>query len=253
LHAPADPPLRTLQAMLQEAITAPEAEDALLRRRVEAAIRGPHDTRGAIALDIYRGLYRARLVHVLAEDHPLTRAVLGAGAFGRLARAFVDEHPSTSFTLDGYGDAFAGWIAGRGGEDAPLAADLARLDLASRQVASAPEGEWASGSIGAGAGLRIALHLRLLDTDHALFRLHEAWRHGSRLERPPRAQSHYAVHRRQGEVRLLVISRSARDLLAALQAGQPLEEALAEGPPASPRRLERWFRVLAAAGLVRPA
>lgn len=75
-------------------------------------VDGP-DLSADARLAIYRDGYRLRLTEALGEDFPLLRALLGAAAFERLARAYLAACPSRSFTLRDLGRGLPGFLAGR--------------------------------------------------------------------------------------------------------------------------------------------
>jgi hypothetical protein len=61
-------------------------------------------------LRIYADAYRLRLLEVLANDFPVTRAVVGNEAFDALALGYLRAHPSTAPSARHFGHAFADWL-----------------------------------------------------------------------------------------------------------------------------------------------
>ena len=75
-------------------------------------------------IQIYGGMYVARLVDALAEDFPKLAAALGPEAFADLARAYLARHPSSAPSIRHVGAALPDFVAGR----APAwLADLQRI------------------------------------------------------------------------------------------------------------------------------
>ena len=84
-------------------------------------------------LEIYARSYWFRILDSLFDDFPGLRAILGARAFDKLARAYLAEMPSRSFTLRNLGSRLPDWLL-RHPEHARknpvLASDMARLEWA---------------------------------------------------------------------------------------------------------------------------
>lgn len=82
-------------------------------------------------LDIYRHNYHASLTGVLTDHFARLFAYLGDEQFGRVARAYVAAHRSTTRNLRDYGHEFASFLGHSFPEDSELA-ELAALDWALR-------------------------------------------------------------------------------------------------------------------------
>lgn len=122
-------------------------------------------------LRIYADAWRLRLVEVLGNDFPATRAALGEDAFAGFAERYLHAHPSTHPSVRHVGRAFADWLQSQPGAP-PGLHELARFEwlqaaafdaedapaLDAEDVASLPADAW--------PGLRLRLHpaTRLLDT-----------------------------------------------------------------------------------------
>lgn len=89
-------------------------------------------------LDIYRHNYRASLTGVLADHFARLFAYLGDEQFGRVARAYVAAHRSSTRNLRCYGADFAAFLAHNFPEDGELA-ELAMLDWALRAAFDAAD------------------------------------------------------------------------------------------------------------------
>lgn len=77
---------------------------------IAASVRGPQVEH---RLRIHADAYRLRLLEVLGNDFPVTKAVLGEDGFDALGLDYVDAHPSTHPSLRHFGRAFAGWLRRR--------------------------------------------------------------------------------------------------------------------------------------------
>lgn len=133
-------PLRELQLRFGAALTAGLADPAgpIDRTLLEQVRQG--DLGGVARIQIYRDMYRARLVDVLREDFPRVVATLGDEAFEILAARYLARHPSTHPSVRFAGERFADFVA----EECPappFLADLARLEWARGAVFDAPDAE----------------------------------------------------------------------------------------------------------------
>lgn len=66
-------------------------------------------------LRIYADAYRLRLLDVLGQDYPATRAVLGEAAFESLGMDYLRAHPSAHPSVRHFGGALAHWLSTRPG------------------------------------------------------------------------------------------------------------------------------------------
>lgn len=78
-------------------------------------------------LRIYADAYRLRLLDVLGNDFPATKAVLGDDMFASLGRDYLQAHPSRQPSVRHFGHAFADWLATRE-EFPPALSQLARFE-----------------------------------------------------------------------------------------------------------------------------
>ena len=84
-------------------------------------------------LEIYSRSYWFRLLDSLRDDFPGLAAVLGAPAFERLAKAYLADCPSQSFTLRDLGSRLETWLREHpefAGKNCDLALDMVRLEWA---------------------------------------------------------------------------------------------------------------------------
>ena len=131
------PALASIQRLLQA-----EIRESAESPHVRALIAGDARADAATRVCVYVDDYRLRLVEVLANDFPTLRAVLGTAAFDRLARAYLDAHPSTTRSVRWFGRELANFLV----TNAPWSrrsalAELARFEWAQGQVFDAPDDE----------------------------------------------------------------------------------------------------------------
>ncbi len=101
------------QQWMMAAITAPGGLPQGLARARDACgweigevIEAPAGISPQGRLDIYARGYWLRLIDCLKADYPALRRLLGETLFDFFARAYLDQHPSQSFSLYGLGDGF---------------------------------------------------------------------------------------------------------------------------------------------------
>jgi hypothetical protein len=199
---------------------------------------GPRMTPGE-RLQIYRDGYRGRLVECLADDYAAVRFLLGEGPFEAMAHAYIDEHPSQSPNLNGFGRSMGPFLAERAeAAGAPgvdlFAADLARLEWAIVEaIHAAPSppltldrfepmtpDEWAT------ARLIPAASVRILRLGHDANAYYQAFRDDARPSAPGPTSSATLVHRKGWVVWRSDLTPAMARLLEAIVAGAPLGEAL---------------------------
>jgi len=111
-------------------------------RKIAAAIIAPNDRLTSLErIEIYNRQYWFRVLGSLMEDFPGLRAIVGEKAFERLAVAYLDQHPSRSFTLRNLGRHLETWLERnrshiRGVEK--LALDMTRLEWAEIEAFDGP-------------------------------------------------------------------------------------------------------------------
>ena len=93
-------------------------------------------------LEIYSRSYWCRLLDSLRDDFPGLASILGGSAFDRLAKAYLAECPSRSFTLRDLGSQLEEWLRKRphyAGADRVLALDMVQLEWAHIVAFDGPE------------------------------------------------------------------------------------------------------------------
>jgi hypothetical protein len=110
------------------------APDGRSLRKVAADIIKPNDRLTSFErLEIYNRQYWFRVLSAFAEDFPGLRAVLGERRFDAVAKAYINDCPSTSFTLRNLGSKLEGWLRRNpkwAGTLQQLALDMVRLEWA---------------------------------------------------------------------------------------------------------------------------
>jgi hypothetical protein len=130
------PSLRDVQLRFFDAVAGGGTVDAELG----AVVCGQGELDAAARIAIYADMYRARLLDVLREDFPRTRAVLGDEAFSGMASRYLVRHPSVHPSVRHLGARFADHLAVEPGP-CPFVADLARLEWARVEVFDAADAE----------------------------------------------------------------------------------------------------------------
>jgi hypothetical protein len=215
---------------------------------------------------IYQRMYLLRMVEALQSDYPGLQHVLGDDAFFGLVRDYVQQHPSTSFTLNRLGDHLPAFVAQAAGVPRRgFCHDLARLEhavtlvfdaeetpaLAEAEIAAVPAEAWA------GARLQTLAAFRLLACRYPVNAyLTSVWE--DRHDHPPmkRQDTWVAVYRRSYEVWRMDLTKPAHDLLGDLAGGASLGDAVAAALKRGRGRVKevdlfRWFRRWVAAGIFR--
>jgi hypothetical protein len=135
--------LAGLQTWFQDEVvrpSLPEADSGAELEPAEAYILPSKTLTPAERVEIYADMHIARLVSVLGEDYSAVRTLVGEHDFDHhLARGYLADHPSHSFTLSVLGQHLPDWIARNEDiERRALITDVARLELAMTRVFDAP-------------------------------------------------------------------------------------------------------------------
>ncbi len=251
---------------------------------VAAAFIAPNDRLTAFErLEIYNRQYWFRLQSAFHEDFPALRAVVGPERFEALMNAYLEAHPSRSFTLRNLGSKLAAWLAENSqyaGRRAALAFDVVRVewacieafDNAERRPLNAQE----VSSVNGGSHLFLQPHVQLLElsypADKLVLALHQRQRReaseaGTRPEldeeedsaplRLRKRPTRLAVHRADFSLYYKRLSASEYRTLSALREGQNLAEALEVGFAGSRlsagtqlNRVREWFGAWAQLGWI---
>ena len=266
--------LLQLQRRMAEAVMRPLARGDRMRRRVggqsvarqAAEFIKPNDRLSSFErLEIYNRQYWFRVLDSFAEDFPGLRAVLGPVAFDRVARAYIAQCPSRSYTLAALGSRLVPWLSANpefAGDRRKLALEMAQLEWAHIEAFEAAErpARAMAEPINEGTSLKLQPYLRFFRFRYAVDDLLPAVRQGEReggLSPGRRRQLlgalaagsiYLAVHRVELSVHYKRLDPAAFRLLRRMQRGVPLGPALEAAfersttpPVAWPRLIENWF------------
>jgi hypothetical protein len=142
---------------------------ALLTGRFEAiaARFRPGPIHAAEGLSVHRDTALGGLLHALRLSHPTVLALVGEEFFRQAALAFIERSPPRGAWLTGYGEGFAGFLAGYDhARGLPYLADAARFDFAVEAVGHAERGrDGPSADLGETV-LSLDASLRLVELDY---------------------------------------------------------------------------------------
>ena len=260
------------------------APDGRSMRAVASQIIKPNDRLTSFErLEIYNRQYWFRVLSAFAEDFPGVRAVLGGRSFDAMAKAYLIDCPSQSFTLRNLGSRLVNWLAKHpswAGERQNLAVDMARLEWADieafdglRELSLKPED--LAGVDPAKLRLRLQPYVSLLalrypvddlllevrkDSDdldvasNAFSERHKRKRVGAVAKLKP-SPIFLAVYRLEEDVYFRRLDREEFAILSALHAGKSLNSAIesrlrGSAIPLADRaaRVEKWFHTWSALG-----
>ena len=218
-------------------------------------------------LEIYANAYTARLLEVLASEFPALQNALGEELFRDFALGYLDEFPSSSYTLADLGRSFPEFLTAsrppRDGEEpdwADFLIDLARLERVYAEVFDGPGTEGnpplepaaiqrLSPEIWATSRLTPAPSLRFLVLQFPVHEYVTAIRRQQSPEIPAPSATHLVISRREFVVRRAAVSPLEFRVLRALAGGAAISDALelaVAGNPAADDesaalRIHHWF------------
>ena len=232
-------------------------------------------------LEIYNRQYWFRVLSAFAEDFPGLRAVLGDRRFDALARAYISDCPSNSFTLRNLGSRLSAWLPkhpAHAGSRFELALDMARLEWADIEAFDgkaerALSAEDLSGTNPARLRLSLQPHISFLaphypvddlllkvrkEEDSAFasnaFASQRKRKHIRAVARQRPTAIFLAVHRQDESVYFRRLDHLQFEILRALREGKTLhraiESAMRRPIPSSvrPEMIQHWFQTWAALG-----
>ncbi|HNV78522.1 MAG TPA: DNA-binding domain-containing protein [Thermomonas sp.] len=221
---------------------------------IAARVEGPLV---AHRLRIHADAYRLRLIEVLANDYPVTAALLDEDRFDDAALGYLQAHPSTHPSLRHFGRGFAGWL-----QQAPAMPrhlhELARFEWLQGEVFDAADAAPltldAIASLPAGAWPSLRLHLQpavrfitLASNAPALVEAHAQGRRLPALRRVPGA--HWLLWRVDGDAHWRRLDADEAALLQAVFAGETFGDLCEratdfhahDGPLRAASVLKRWL------------
>jgi hypothetical protein len=237
---------------------------------------------GRERLEIYNRQYWYRILDSLWEDFPGLRAIVGDGAFERICRGYLTDHPSQSFTMRDLGCNLEGWLRRRpayGADRQALALDMVRLEwahiVAFDGPAEKPLGPEDLLELSPALRMNLQPHITLLDLHHPVDDLRirisrdadlhapasnavPAPKHSATKRRsaPRRKASIFvAVHRQHDSVYYRRLAREEFKILNAIKMNDPIRAAIDAGFRGSSlsaegyqTRIGEWFSVWAELG-----
>lgn len=183
-------------------------------------------------LQVYADAYRLRLVEVLGKDYPALRKLAGEPAFRRIARTYIDRHPSDTRSVRWFGRHLAAFLRRQAAyRRRPALGEMAEFEWQQGVVFDAPNAAVISiDALSAiapehWAGLRFVLHpsVRRLELAWDVPQLWQALQHERRSRKPRRAASltSWLLWRRGLEVRWRSLPKEEAAALDAVAAGEP--------------------------------
>ncbi len=283
--------LATLQRHVARAVMAPLSSSDRMRRfsdgkpmsAVASRIIKPNDRLTSFErLEIYNRQYWFRVLDAFSDDFPGLRAVLGDRRFDALAKHYLTDCPSRSFTMRDLGSRLESWLR-RHPRYAPgrlkLAVDMVRLEWAEIEAFDSASKAPVTAAILVGADpaklrLRLQPYIRLLDlhfpvddlllavkqdapADIASNAMEERQKRKkvSAVARLKPAPVFLAVHRMENTVYFRRLDREEFTILENLNQRRPLERAIvtafrASTIPAQERAscVAAWFQNWASLG-----
>jgi hypothetical protein len=250
---------------VDEALAAREAAALVPALRTDSVVLPSARLTAAERVGVYHDMYLARMREALESDFPALARLLGPEAWERLVAAYVQDHPSRSYTLNVLGRDLPAFVRAARVPRPAFCHDLARLEWAVAEVFDAAETppltEAAIASVAPGEWERARLApvaaLRLVVLDHDVGAHLEAPRKGRRRPSPIRRRRtrlvvyrrNYAVYRREQDAAAFAL---LDDLVRSVPVGRAVARALARGR--SRLRADdafRLFRDWASMGLFR--
>jgi len=189
-------------------------------------------------LNIYRESYWARLVDALKDDFPGLLKILGVKAFEELAKAYLSDHPSKSFTLRDLGSRLEQWLQQNSkfaGKQYGLALDMVRLEWAHIMAFDGPANPTlcCDDLFVMSPRLRLSMqpYISLLDLNYPV---------DVRPTKGAPKRTFLAVHRLDNTVYYRRLESNEFQLLSALRKGVPIGKALT-ALHATPAQIQIWF------------
>jgi hypothetical protein len=290
-QAPID--LLALQREMAAAVMQPLARDDGMRARaadgrsmkaIAESFIAPNSRLSAFErLEIYNRQYWFRVLGALAEDFPALRAVVGAPRFEAISVAYLNAHPSRSFSLRNLGSQLTDWLAGHpqlAGRRHRLALDVARIEWAFIEAFDSAEREPLTieqiATLDGDSRLALQPHLQLLalnfPVDDLVLELHKRQKRqtseagverSGELEKPmqlPRLRSRptwLAAHRVDLSVYYRRLEAEEYQALSALRRNLPLAQAIDVGFVGSrisamrrAKKVREWFGTWAELGWI---
>ncbi|MBS1801550.1 MAG: putative DNA-binding domain-containing protein [Acidobacteria bacterium] len=254
--------LATLQKQMAAAVMRPLTRNEQMRQRAsdghsiraeaESFIKPNNRLSSFERLEIYNRQYWFRVFSSFEEDFPGLKSVIGTRRFERLMRAYLEAHPSRSFTLRNLGSSLVEWLRANPRFAAPnIEAAIAMATLEWAHIEAFDNEQRTAltvediAALNDNSQLTLQPYVRLVDSpyavDDALIAIkdssHAAGTQSSnavtlhlvrsaRSRKPRREQIYLAVHRHEDTVYYKRLAREDYLLLKAFEAGSTLSEAI---------------------------
>ncbi len=277
MKAAAPKNLKQIQKLAADVIRGPLDQNdrtPLAMKSVAESFIKPNDRLTSLErLEIYNRQYWFRLLDILYDDYPGLRAILGEGNFNQMSRAYLEKHPSRSFTLRNLGSKLCKFLESQpqwAGKRQAMALDMFRFEWAQVEAFDGPSLPVIDPQTVATADptklkLRLQPYLTLLDLAYPLddFILAVKRQEGAlrseasnavesptrrRKKKPiplPRKKKVFlAVHRYENQMYYKRMEPAAFAILANLETGKSLAQSIEDvSKPVSPAKLGEWFNV----------
>jgi hypothetical protein len=270
--------LHTLQSWMQSLmLDTADTQSDRAAASVDEVITASSQQTSRQRLEVYCNAYQARLLECLREEFATLSQFLGQDVFDSLALAYLEAHPSQSYTLAQLGAAFPQFLQDTAdsavtvdSSESPFSGTQFLIDLATleRLYAEVFDGPGIEGlpliiaealqTISPAAWPEVRFEpapcLRLVEFAYPVHEFVTACRHGTEPPIPEPHHTRLAVTRRQYIVRRVVLSEQQFHLLHLLSQGVPLGSALdevavqCEDIEAFTHDITHWFQDWTAAG-----
>lgn len=211
--------------------------------RAEELMAAGDNLSAAERLELYHRQYWFRVLDSLADDFPVLRRMAGEEKFWELLEAYLQAHPSSSYTLRHLGRFVAGFTAGWEGLDEVRRrwfSAVAALEYAAMEAFEAAEREPLPPERLVDTELELQPHVRLLAMPVPADLCH-GWNEFQAGE--DEARTHIAVWRGEGGAHMARLDAVEYELLLRLREGGLLEDLFAEPvePEPTPEEVQGWF------------
>ncbi|MFN8608286.1 MAG: DNA-binding domain-containing protein [Vulcanimicrobiota bacterium] len=245
--------LREQQAWLQNVVTCVPGQLAGALERTPNYIKQGYGLDAESRLWIYRAMFPMRMVESMQVDFPGVAYALGPDVFHDFVMSYVEEHPSSSWTLNHLGSNFAGYIGKSNFRYRTFLHDLATLEWNLAQVFDEPELPWLQSEALQSLApedwedlvLKPRPTSRLLKfsypVSHFLFQVDN----GLEPPRPVKNPQRVLIMRKGYQMNRVVLPEAGyfvlKDLFSGKKLAQAIERLVQKYPAVGADDLQRWF------------
>ena len=245
--------LREQQAWLQQVVTCTPERLENAMAQTSDFIKEGYGLDPESRLWIYRSMFPIRMVESLQIDFPGVAYTLGPEAFEELVMSYVEEHPSSSWTLNHLGMHFPAFLARSSLRGRTFLQQLATLELNLAQVFDEPELPALQAedlqSLPPAAWDELILRprptSRLLKFDYPVW--HYLFQVDGELSpsKPARSPQRVLIMRKGFQMNRVVLPESSffmlKDLFAGKKLSQAIERVVRKYPTVGAPELQSWF------------